>query len=175
MILVLLIIALAVGTDQLTKYIMAGLLPDLEGQTLPVIPGVLHFTYVENTGAAFGMLSEHRWVFMILSVVGLALIALLLLREKPKSAWVRLAAGLVLGGGIGNMIDRMGFGFAEREGAVLDFIDCRFIHFYVFNVADACVTVGCFLYLILIIAGEIKAAREKAAAAEGPGAPAGEG
>ena len=54
MILTLVVILLAVGTDQLTKYLMAGLLPDLEGRTLPLIPDVLHFTYVENTGAAFG-------------------------------------------------------------------------------------------------------------------------
>ena len=176
MILTLVVILLAVGTDQLTKYLMAGLLPDLEGRTLPLIPDVLHFTYVENTGAAFGMLSEHRWIFMILSVAGLALIALLLLKEKPKSPWVRFAAGLVLGGGIGNMIDRFGFGFAERKGAVLDFIDCRFIHFYVFNVADACVTVGCFLYLFLIILAEIKAAKEKKTApAEGGSAEDGGG
>ncbi|MBQ3815464.1 MAG: signal peptidase II, partial [Clostridia bacterium] len=68
------------------------------------------------------------------------------------------------------------FGFAERKGAVLDFIDCRFIHFYVFNVADACVTVGCFLYLFLIILAEIKAAKEKKTApAEGGSAEDGGG
>ena len=128
---------------------------------MPVIRDVLHFTYVENEGAAFGMLSEHRWIFMVLSILGLCAIVLLVAKEKPESRWVRLAAGLVLGGGIGNMIDRLGFGFAEKSGAVLDFIDCRFVDFYVFNVADACVTVGCFLYLFLVILGEIRAAKEK--------------
>ena len=161
MLLVLLTVVLAIAVDQLTKYIMGGLLPDLPGQTMPVIRDVLHFTYVENEGAAFGMLENHRWIFMVLSVLGLALIALLVVKEKPESPWVRLAAGLVLGGGIGNMVDRLGFGFAETKYAVLDFIDCRFINFYVFNVADACVTVGCFLYLFLVIVSEIRAAREK--------------
>ena len=161
MLLVLLTVVLAMAVDQLTKYIMGGLLPDLPGQTMPVIRDVLHFTYVENEGAAFGMLENHRWIFMVLSVLGLALIALLVAKEKPESPWVRLAAGLVLGGGIGNMVDRLGFGFAETKYAVLDFIDCRFINFYVFNVADACVTVGCFLYLFLVIVSEIRAAREK--------------
>ncbi len=168
MVLVILTVVLAIAADVLTKYIMAGLLPGLPEKTLPVIQDVLHFTYVENEGAAFGMLSEHRWIFMVLSVLGLCAIALLVAKEKPESPWVRLAAGLVLGGGIGNMIDRLGFGFAETKYAVLDFIDCRFIHFYVFNVADACVTVGCFLYLFLTVASEIRAAKEKKAAlAEG--------
>ena len=165
MIFVLVVVVLTVAADQLTKYIMAGLLPGLEGRSLPVIENVLHFTYVENEGAAFGMLAEHRWVFMVLSVIGLAAIAFIVMKEKPASRWVRLAAGLVLGGGIGNMIDRLGFGFAEKSGAVLDFIDCRFVDFYVFNVADSCVTVGCFLYLFLIVVGEIRAAKEKKEAA----------
>ena len=164
MVLVLLTVVLVIAADVLTKYIMAGLLPPLPERTLPVIRDVLHFTYVENEGAAFGMLSEHRWIFMVLSVLGLCAIAFLVAKEKPKSPWVRLAAGLVLGGGIGNMIDRLGFGFAETKYAVLDFIDCRFINFYVFNVADACVTVGCFLYLFLTVVAEIRAAKEKKAA-----------
>ena len=168
MIFVILTAVLAVAVDQLTKYLMAGMLPELPGRTLPVIRDVLHFTYVENEGAAFGMLSEHRWVFMVLSVLGLAAIAVFVAKEKPKSAWVRLAAGLVLGGGVGNMVDRLGFGFAGKKGAVLDFIDCRFVDFYVFNVADACVTVGCFLYMFLLIVSEIRQAREaKKAPAEG--------
>ena len=168
MIFVILTVVLVVAVDQLTKYLMAGMLPELPGKTLPVIRDVLHFTYVENEGAAFGMLSEHRWVFMVLSVLGLAAIAVFVAKEKPKSVWVRLAAGLVLGGGVGNMVDRLGFGFAEKKGAVLDFIDCRFVDFYVFNVADACVTVGCFLYMFLLILAEIRQAREaKKAPAEG--------
>ena len=167
MVLVILTVVLAIAADVLTKYIMAGLLPGLPEKTLPVIQDVLHFTYVENEGAAFGMLSEHRWIFMVLSVLGLCAIAFLVAKEKPESPWVRLAAGLVLGGGIGNMIDRLGFGFAETKYAVLDFIDCRFIHFYVFNVADACVTVGCFLYMFLVIVSEIRAAREKKKAPAG--------
>ena len=159
---VFLTIVLVIALDQLTKYIMAGLLPGLPGKSMPVIQDILHFTYVENEGAAFGMLSEHRWIFMVLSVLGLALIAVFVAKEKPESFWVRLAAGLVLGGGIGNMIDRLGFGFAEKKGAVLDFIDCRFVDFYVFNVADACVTVGCCLYILLIVVSEIRAAKKKA-------------
>ena len=173
MVLVILTVVLAIAADVLTKYIMAGLLPGLPEKTFPVIQDVLHFTYVENEGAAFGMLSEHRWIFMVLSVLGLCAIAILVAKEKPESPWVRLAAGL--GGGIGNMIDRLGFGFAETKYAVLDFIDCRFIHFYVFNVADACVTVGCFLYLFLTIISEIRAAKEKMAAPAGGESPEGSG
>lgn len=169
------VIFLAAAADQISKAVLARILPGLEGGTLPLIPDVLHFTYVENRGAAFGMLSEHRWVFMILSVIGIAAILLLLLRESPKSLWVQTAAGLVAGGGIANMIDRV------RLGYVVDFIDCRFIDFYVFNIADSCVTVGCAIYFVAVLVEEIRAYRKKKAdgtpeeTADTPGAPEAEG
>jgi signal peptidase II len=154
--------ALVILADQVSKALLAPYLPTLANGTLPLIPDVLHFTYVENRGAAFGMLADHRWVFMALSVVGLAAIVLIILLEKPKSAWVRAAAGLVLGGGIGNMIDRF------RLGYVVDFIDCRFIDFYVFNIADSCVCVGCAICFVAVLVSEIRAEKaKKAAAAEG--------
>ena len=87
MILVLVTILLAVAADQLTKYWIAGFLPELEGRTFPLIRNVLYLTYSENPGAAFGILSSHRWVFMVLSVAGMALIAFLLLKGKPESRW----------------------------------------------------------------------------------------
>ena len=170
MILPLIVIILTIAADQASKAVLAGILPGLEGGTMLLIRNVLHFTYVENRGAAFGMLSEHRWVFMVLSVVGLAAIALLFVREKPRSRWVQTAAGLVVGGGIANMIDRI------RLGYVVDFIDCRFIDFYVFNVADSCVCVGCAMYLLYVLVTEWRAAKEKKTGEEaGTASPEGEG
>ena len=134
--------AIVILVDQVTKALLAAYLPTLPERTLPLIENVLHLTYVENRGAAFGMLADHRWVFMVLSVVGLAAIVLITLREKPKSVWIRVAVGLVLGGGIANMIDRV------RLGYVVDFIDCRFIDFYVFNVADSCITVAAAILIV---------------------------
>ena len=141
---------LVVLADQLSKHYLAPFLSELPGKTYPLIQDVLHLTYVENRGAAFGMLAEHRWVFMALSVIGLAAIALLAIHEKPSSRWIQVAVGLVLGGGIGNMIDRV------RLGYVVDFIDCRFINFYVFNIADSCVCVGCALYLLTVVITELR-------------------
>lgn len=173
MLITILVILLAVAADQVSKHFLAAFLTGLETRSFPLIPDVLHLTYVENRGAAFGMLSEHRWVFMILSVVGIAAILLFTAKEKPTSRWIQTAVGLVAGGGIANMIDRV------RLGYVVDFIDCRFIDFYVFNVADSCVTVGCAIYFVVVLVGEIRADRKKKAeaaaqASSGASAAAGE-
>ena len=152
MILNIFIILACILLDQLTKYFAAAVLTGVD--TFPLIENVLHFTYVENRGAAFGMLANHRWVFMILSVVGIAAVFVYLAVTKPKSWWMRLALCFIVGGGIGNMIDRI------ARGYVIDFIDCRFINFYVFNVADSFVCVGCAMFIIAVILEEA-AARKK--------------
>ena len=153
MILIIILILAIIGLDQWTKYLAV---EHLMGEvSYPVWEEVLHFTYVENRGAAFGMLSDHRWVFMILSSVAILLVLFWLWKEKPQSIWVRLAAAFIVGGGIGNMIDRL------RLGYVVDFIDVRLIDFYVFNVADSFVCVGCGLFLLWALCTEVKAKKEK--------------
>ncbi len=143
-----LITVICIVLDQLTKYLAVRFLSGIP--TYPLIENVIHFTYVENRGAAFGMLSEHRWVFMILSVVGISAICVWLAIEKPKSMWIKCAASLIIGGGIGNMIDRV------RLEYVIDFIDCRFIDFYVFNAADSFVCIGCAMFIVYVIVSEVK-------------------
>ena len=128
MIFCLIVVVLSVVLDQLSKYLAVTYLTQID--TFPVIENVLHFTYVENRGAAFGMLSGHRWVFMVASIVGIIALAVWLAVSKTKNRWMQCAIALVIGGGIGNMIDRV------RLEYVIDFIDCRFIDFYVFNIAD---------------------------------------
>lgn len=135
----LLIIAVTIVLDQWTKSLAVSHLQSIG--TYPLIENILHFTYVENRGAAFGMLSEHRWVFMVLSTVSIGLLLFWLLKERPQSKWVTVAAAMIIGGGIGNMIDRVALGY------VVDFIDVRAIDFYVFNVADSFVCVGCGMIL----------------------------
>ena len=160
MLITILVILLSIAADQVSKHFLAAFLTGLETRSYPLLPDILHLTYVENRGAAFGMLAEHRWVFMVFSVVGIAAILLLLIKEKPTNRWVQVAAGLVVGGGIANMIDRV------RLGYVVDFIDCRFVDFYIFNVADSCVTVGCAIYFVVVIVEEIRAYRKKKASGE---------
>ncbi len=158
MIINILIIVLCIAADQLTKICAAANLKDIS--TLPIIENIFHFTYVENRGAAFGMLADHRWVFMILSVVGIAAIFVYLTVTKPKSWWMRLALCFIVGGGVGNMIDRI------ARGYVIDFIDCRFINFYVFNVADSFVCVGCAMFIIAVIIDEVRERKMKKSAGE---------
>ena len=136
----LIMIIAAVALDQWTKYLAVTHLQPID--TMPLIEDIFHLTYLENRGAAFGMLSNHRWVFMILSTVSILLILVWLFKEKPKSWWIRSSAAMIIGGGIGNMIDRVALGY------VVDFIDVRAIDFYVFNVADSFVCVGCGMILV---------------------------
>jgi signal peptidase II len=104
------------------------------GQSLPLIDGLLYVTYVLNKGAAFSILQGHRWLFLVITPVVLA-VMLLFARVVPKSdRLLRIALSLFCGGALGNFIDRL------RLGAVTDFIDFRF--FPVFNVADSCIVIG---------------------------------
>ena len=95
---------------------------------------------------AFGLLSDHRWVFMVLSVLGIALVGFYLYRYV-RSTLGRVSLALIIGGGIGNMIDRISLGF------VVDFIDFCLFDFWVwvFNVADAAVCVGAALFALDLI------------------------
>lgn len=151
MIYTIIIILLSVAADQLTKRLAV---THLAGKaSYPFIQDILHFTYVENKGAAFGMLADHRWVFMLLSTVAILALLIWLFRDKTTTPWFRCAAALIVGGGIGNMIDRVILGY------VVDFIDVVCIDFYVFNVADSCVCIGCVTFLAGVIYQEIRAAR----------------
>ena len=148
------LIAIAViALDQVSKLLILEFL--YEGQAV-LIPGVLNFTYVENRGMAFGLLSDQRWVFMILSTVGIiAMGAYLWFFVKSRLA--RVALSLVIGGGIGNMIDRVAYGF------VVDFIDfCAFDFWvWVFNVADAAVCVGAGLFILDLVLETVREMKKK--------------
>ena len=155
-----------VGLDQLTKTLAVVY---LQGEpSFPLWQDVLHFTFVKNKGAAFGMLSDQRWVFMILSTVAIVGIFFYLFRYRPKNKWLIVALAMIAGGGIGNMIDRVLLGY------VVDFIDFTLIDFAVFNVADSFVTVGAgilIVYLIIDIVhdyqnGKLKKAEQEAAKTE---------
>ncbi len=158
------LIAVILGSvvlDQLSKWLAVVY---LQGEpSFPLWEDVLHLTFVKNEGAAFGMLADHRWVFMIFStvaIVGLSIYLFGFCKERPL---VKLCLAMIIGGGIGNMIDRVALGY------VVDFIDFTLINFAVFNVADSFVCVGAFLlmgYFVVEMIKEYKAERAKARAAE---------
>ncbi len=152
MILLLAIIVGAVALDQLTKWLTVVYL-DYQ-QSFPLWQDVLHLTHHRNEGAAFGMLSDHRWVFMVFSSVAIVALLVYLFRFTPKSRLVRISLAMIIGGGIGNMIDRLALGY------VIDFIDFTLIDFAIFNVADSFVTVGAFLIMGYLIYDIIREARE---------------
>ena len=129
--------------DQLTKWLSVKFLTAVN--TFPLIKGVLHLTYVENTGAAFGMLKNHRWVFILISTVTIAAFILYLYLGHAESRLYGIAFSMIISGGIGNMIDRVALGY------VVDFIDFRLINFAVFNVADSFVCVGAGLMILSLI------------------------
>lgn len=137
----LMIIAGAVIIDRITKYLTVAYLAPIGDY--PLIEGWLHLSYVENTGAAFGMLKDHRMLFLIGSAIGiLALLAFLIWKEKQISVLGKVALCLVIGGGIGNQIDRL------IQGYVVDMIYVKIIDFAVFNAADTFVCVGAGLMVI---------------------------
>lgn len=151
------IILLGIGIDQLTKLLSVKFLKP-KG-TVPIIEDVIHLTYVENRGAAFGMLSDSRWVFMIISTVAIIGMLFFLYSGLASNLLYEISVAMVISGGIGNMIDRIALGY------VVDMIDFRIINFAVFNGADSFVCVGAgllVLALLLDIFKETKVKKENA-------------
>jgi signal peptidase II len=147
------IVASIVALDQLTKAVVRQAVPLHE--TIPVIPGLLNLTHVRNTGAAFGFLNATSFPFKSLAILLVATAALVgiavyAFRLPAADRAARIGLALILGGAIGNLIDR------ALVGYVLDFVDAywREYHFWAFNVADSAITIGAGLVVLdMLIAG----------------------
>lgn len=156
--------------DQLSKFLVFKFMT--LGQSIPLIKGFLHITYDTNPGMAFGMMGEsnQRWIFMLISVVAILAFAAYLYLGHADNWLYAVALSMVVSGGIGNMIDRLGFGFyvnPEGFGEVIDFIDFCGIWNAVFNGADSFVCIGAGLLILALIIDIIKESKtEKAAKAE---------
>lgn len=164
----ILIILGAVALDQATKWIV---MLNMElGESIPFIKGIFNFTYIRNAGASFGSFSESRWVFMIASTVMIIGMVGYLVKYRPTQKLIYIPASMIVGGGIGNMIDRLFYGEGFGNGTVVDFIDfCAFpnLWYWIFNVADCFVCVGAailFVYLFIEIIRDEK--NKKAAKAD---------
>ncbi|MBQ9785530.1 MAG: signal peptidase II [Clostridia bacterium] len=149
------IIVGSVGLDQLTKWLTVRNLELYE--SFPLWEDVLHFTYVQNEGMAFGMMDDSRWVFMTFSSVAIVALSIYLFRFRPTSKWMQVSIAMIIGGGIGNMIDRIFLGY------VIDFIDFTLINFAVFNVADSFVCVGAGMLMFYLVMDIIKDAKKEKA------------
>lgn len=166
------IIAVGILLDQITKLLAVRYLKPVG--SFPLWKGVFHLRYVENPGAAFGMLENHPWVFMVFSTVAILLLGFYLfwgksyLSEKderggyPEIDWFSgVAIALIVTGGIGNMIDRIATRILYQRGFVVDFFDFALIDFAVFNVADSFVTVGAVLLALSLVLSIIKEQKKK--------------
>ncbi len=154
------ITVLIIIADQVSKYFIVQSIKLYEMK--PFIPRVLSLYHTRNTGAAFSMLSDNRWVFMVFSFISMIIIIYLLIKEYRRHPLLTVSLAMVLGGGIGNMIDRI------RLGYVVDFFHVDFFEFAVFNVADSFISVGAVLLAIYVVFFETKVEKrlqaEKAAA-----------
>jgi signal peptidase II len=124
------------------------------GQSIPVIEGFLSFTYIRNPGAAFGFLSSSSESFRIpfflgISAVAIGVVLFFYLKEARENRLLQVGLSFILGGAIGNMIDRI------RFQEVVDFIDAYLgqLHWPAFNVADSAITVGVTLLILDMIFG----------------------
>lgn len=148
--------------DQLTKaWIIANVEP---GQQLPVVGDLVRLVFSRNTGALFGLFRDNATLFGIVSIGVIAAIAVYHARA-PRSAVLSVALGLLLGGAVGNLMDRV------RLGYVVDFVDAGIgdLRFYTFNVADSAIS-GALLLMLLIafrpsLAGEVRPAEAAPAVA----------
>ncbi len=160
--------ALMVVADQITKYLAVEYLAP--NGSFELIPGVLSFTYAENPGMAFGLLSDNRWVFMIISTLAIIALVVYMLKWRPKNKFASAAIALIIGGGIGNMIDRMFIkGVIPNSDTygkyiVRDFIDVNCfgeLWPWIFNVADSCVCVGGAMLFVWCVISLVKETAEE--------------
>lgn len=112
---------------------------------IDVINGVFRFSYVENRGAAFGILQNRRFVFIALTLVITAVLVLYVFKNKNSGAFLKFGAALVVSGALGNLADRIILGY------VVDFLDFCLISFPVFNVADCFVCIGAAMLAVYYI------------------------
>ena len=149
-ILAITIFATILVLDLVTKEIIISRLIPNVGDSVNVMPGFINFIYVKNAGAAWGVLSGSKTFLIIITMVILVLfITFYVLRVKrvgnKSSVWLAVCMGLISGGCIGNLVDRIAFGY------VRDFINFQFISFPVFNFADVALTCGMIVMVIYFI------------------------
>ena len=155
----ILVIALCVAADQLMKFWTVANFELYD--SAPLLPGIAELTYIQNTGGGFSILEGHTWLLVALTAVLMAVLGWLLIKKlfpHPLAMW---SLTLILGGGVGNLIDRIRLGF------VVDMFNFQFIRFPVFNIADICVVCGAIGFAIYYLFLDGKAAKSTEIKTEG--------
>ena len=161
------IIVVGIILDQLTKFLTVEFMT--KGQSIPLIKGFLHLTYTTNDGMAFGTMdgADERWIFMLISTLMIIGFTVYLYLDHADNLLYGVSMSMVVSGGIGNMIDRLGFGFyvnpVTGNGEVIDFIDFCGIWNAVFNGADSFVCVGAGLLMLALVLDIIKESKAEKA------------
>lgn len=141
-------LALVVVVDRVSKVLILNNLN--MGESLAIIPGFFHLTYILNPGAAFGMLAGQKWFFMLTAVVVLGAIFYFQNKVPSEQRLMRICMGMIGGGALGNLYDRLFLG-----GKVVDFLDFK-VWSYIFNIADSAIVVGGILLAWLVYKYEQK-------------------
>jgi signal peptidase II len=149
--LVFTVAALVLLLDQLTKWYIRHTFGLYESVTL--IDSIFHITHVRNAGGAFGIFNQgaRAWrlpFFLVVSCIAVGVLLAFVRRIQPGQRWLLVALGAILGGALGNLVDRM------ISGQVTDFLDIHWRGYYwpAFNVADSCITVGMVILLVYSLA-----------------------
>lgn len=143
----IIIIALAVAADQLSKLLLVPMLLQLPDNTMTVIPGVFNLKYIGNEGASFGIFQGAQVFFIIVTIIVLIVGAVLMIKTRHRQGlFLKISLSLIIGGAIGNFIDRVFIGY------VRDLFDFGQVYFpWIFNVADMCLVVGAIMLGIYVI------------------------
>lgn len=149
--------ALLVVADQLIKQWASAVLQPVGAITL--LPGIVELRYYLNDGMAFSMLAGKQTLLIVMtSIMLVCVLALLLLRKM--NPWERVSWMLILGGGVGNLIDRV------LNGEVVDYINVLFVNFAVFNFADICITTGVIMLMLWVLYDSFKKDKEEKASTQ---------
>ncbi len=158
----LFLIPIIVFLDQLSKrLVLQYIRPEYTyPRSKPFLPGVLDFTYRTNTGGGWSILDgpNERWILLTVSTVGLLCLFVFLVGVPKTPKFMNYAIAMMFGGGVGNMIERVGAGY------VIDFLEIRLFSFPTFNIADCFISVGAlllFVWLLFDIGREKRAVKEK--------------
>lgn len=144
-------IILIVAFDQITKYLATQHLAD--GTIAKFLPGIVQLHYAQNTGMAFSMLSGGRWLFIALTTIVCIGVLVYMFTNRCTSLWMYWSLGVVVSGGIGNVIDRARFGY------VVDFFEPTFVNFAIFNIADCAVTCGAVVLVCYLVVDVFKSGK----------------
>lgn len=138
----LIIAAVVVAADQIIKFFVVSNLKPVG--TITVIDGVFNLTYVENKGVAFGLFKDMRWFFVVVTLIFIVAIVFYMLKQRPEGKLFYVLAGLIIGGGVGNLIDRILYGY------VVDYLSLSFFP-PVCNFADYCISAGVIILAVYVL------------------------